>query len=278
MKKAICLILLAMFLGTTVVPSFAQYRKPTSEMSNEELAAAIRQQKDIFETYTNSVRLELSAHIGQEISTGFDGLALVRRYYPHTLAWAEAKLIQLSSDPMLMFKSTKQEDKPDIGDPLKPATTVRDVLVFLWTTVNWMEEMGENNLELDLAERYPDYSNDRIEDMTEQISDKAHQANADFLRFIGLEGGAEWIELLKWIERGMEKERRMQLLRARRIPQPGPANGTPDGHPAPQGWIMGRPGGNGSSGRATVTTTAGGCVHITYDANNNPIITIVPCG
>jgi hypothetical protein len=276
MKKATCSILLVMILGASTIPSFAQYRKPVSEMSDEELSALIREQRDKFERYTRRTRAALSSFIGQDISLGLDGFALLNRYYPNLIAAIAEKVNQAASDPMNMIKSTKAE--------LPPGTTpglINDPSRMAWAIMSFADELVENDIEQDLRDIFRDeeqYPDDQIEAWAEQISDQMLQDQADALREQGNHAQARLLELYKQLEAAMEYKRRRELRRHFVGPQPGPARGAPTGQPGPQGWILGRPGGNGSSrGEEVVTVTGGGCVTVTYDENNNPILIIEPC-
>lgn len=280
MKNVICLILLAMLLGTSAVPSFAQYRKPLSEMNDKELVAYIKVQQDMFEMYTRQTREAMSSFIGQDIDTGQGGLALIQRYYPNVLAWAQAKLNTVVADPMFMPKSTKGED--GIGDPTKPAQMIRDAITIVWSMVHFLDDLGENSIEQDLAGIFRDeteYPNDRIEAMAEMISDKAAQDNALLAHAMGFHATGKVIQLMLWIESNVEWDRRKQLRRYLFPgPQPGPARGAPTGQPGPRGWILGRPGGNSTSlGRVTITTTEGGCATVEYLLDGTVIVIYVPC-
>jgi hypothetical protein len=158
--------------------------------------------------------------------------------------------------------------------------------------ITFADEIIENHIEQDLFNVFRDreeYPDERIEAMAEMISDLAAQDAADAARAIGDSSGqgqTAWYiagalyDLYAFLEAGVEHERRKALREYfwPGGPQPGPARGAPTGQPGPQGWIIGRPGGNGSSrGGEVVTVTGGGCVTISYDQNNNPIITIAPC-
>jgi hypothetical protein len=286
MKKVICLILLAMFLGTGAVPSLAQYRKRPSEMSDAELNAFIRAQRDKFDTYTKSTRALLSSFIGQDINLGLDGMALLKRYFPHTLAATGEKFDMASDRPIFVLKA--EEGGGGFG-----WADIKDAASAAFAMVTFGDEQFENAIEQDLFNIYRDqqaYPNDRIEAMAENTSDVIQSALATYLRIEAestspdmaalLNGGAALLDLYTSLEATMEHNRRKQLRGYLWPggPRPGPARGAPTGQPGPQGSILGSPGGNGANGRVTISVTEGGCVHITYDANNNPIITIVPCG
>lgn len=287
MKKAICLILLAMILCAGALPSFAQYRKPISEMSDQELNALIRAQRDKFETYTRRTRALLSSFIGQDISLGKDGLALLNRYFPHTLAAIGERFNLASAGPIFRIKA---ED----GGGGFGWKDIKDAAAAVFGMVTFGDEMLENSIEQDLFDIFRDqemWPNDQIEAWAEQYVDECQRDLADYVRAAGdgtgnsdarglFYAGAALIDLYTSLEAVMEHDRRKELRGYLwpRIPQPGPANGTPDGEPAPQGWIRGRQGGNGSSrGGEVVTVTGGGCVTVTYDENNNPILIIEPC-
>lgn len=287
MKRVICLALLALSLNASAVPCFGQYRKPASEMTDQELEAAIQYRRDTILNFTKRTRSILSSHVGQEISLGLDGSALIMRYYPNTLAWAQEKLNSVLAEPGFIPKLTNggKEDEGGGGSILKPAQIARDVGIFLWSTISWMDEIAENNLERDLMNIYRDpeqYPNDRIEAMVEQIDDQVDRDLADALRHNGYRDGALVLDLMLFIETGIEWQRRKQL-RQYLFPNSGQGGGrlrdTPNGHDAPRGWITGKPGGNGSAPRGNVTLGEPGCVEITYAADGQTIVSIrfVPC-
>src|SRR5687768_7869137 len=138
MKKAICLIMLAVFLATRPVLSFAQYRKSVHETSEQDLQALTQEQRDKFERDTRRTQTGLSAVIGQNISMGLDGLTLLKLYYPHLLAAIEERVNRAVSDPMYMLKSTNAELPK--GTMLGLTT---DPLRMGWAMISFVDELVE---------------------------------------------------------------------------------------------------------------------------------------
>ena len=252
MKKAICFIVMLMILSATALPALAQYRKPPSEMDDEELDAVLLELRGKAEQYTRRTRAALSSAIGQTIGLERDGLALLKRYYPNLLAATQERANRATADPMFMGKSNNVE--PGLGDQL-----VSSGVIMLVAIVGFADEQVETYIEQDVrglrgsdGQELPE---GEIQARTEEIANAIRQDQAEALSAEGnLNAGL--IGLVFRIDEIL-KEKRRRIMARRPGPRPGPARGESGGCSAPSDARLGVRGarvrtwgGNGDAERA----------------------------